>query len=102
MRILATSLFLTVVALSAAAGAAPARARAAFASTRVDGGAGSAIAVAGWQIQSTDKAQEGGAEISAAGFSTRDWYPVSGRATVMQGAVHLVLFAAFLFLAVIP
>jgi Ca2+:H+ antiporter len=26
----------------------------------------------------------------------------SGRATVLQGAVHLVLFAAFLFLAVIP
>lgn len=26
----------------------------------------------------------------------------SGRATVMQGAVHLVLFAAFLFLAVVP
>jgi Ca2+:H+ antiporter len=26
----------------------------------------------------------------------------SGRATVLQGAVHLVLFAAFLFLAVVP
>ena len=26
----------------------------------------------------------------------------SGRATVMQGAVHLVMFAAFLFLAVVP
>jgi Ca2+:H+ antiporter len=26
----------------------------------------------------------------------------SGRATVMQGAVHLVIFAAFLFLAVVP
>ena len=26
----------------------------------------------------------------------------SGRATVMQGAVHLVLFAAFLFLTVVP
>lgn len=26
----------------------------------------------------------------------------SGRATIMQGAVHLVLFAAFLFLAVVP
>ena len=26
----------------------------------------------------------------------------SGRATVLQGAVHLVVFAAFLFLAVVP
>ena len=26
----------------------------------------------------------------------------SGRATVMQGAVHLVLFASFLFLTVVP
>jgi Ca2+:H+ antiporter len=26
----------------------------------------------------------------------------SGRSTVLQGAVHLVLFAAFLFLAIIP
>ena len=26
----------------------------------------------------------------------------SGRATVLQGAVHLVLFATFLFLAVVP
>lgn len=26
----------------------------------------------------------------------------SGRATVLQGAVHLVLFAVFLFLAVVP
>jgi Ca2+:H+ antiporter len=25
-----------------------------------------------------------------------------GRATVMQGAVHLVLFAVFLFLAIVP
>jgi len=25
-----------------------------------------------------------------------------GRATVLQGAVHLVLFAVFLFLAVVP
>lgn len=88
MRILATSLFLTMMALAAAAGASPARARAAFASTHVDGGVGSAIAVADWQIQSSDKAQENGAEISSAGFSTRDWYPVSGRATVMAGLLE--------------
>src|SRR6185312_4612920 len=56
----------------------------AFAPTRVDGG-GATTAVAGWQIQSSDKAQEDGARISSAGFSTRGWYPVSGRATVMAG-----------------
>ena len=26
----------------------------------------------------------------------------TGRATVLQGAVHLVLFAAFLFLSIVP
>ena len=26
----------------------------------------------------------------------------SGRATVLQGAVHLVLFAAFIFLSLVP
>jgi Ca2+:H+ antiporter len=27
---------------------------------------------------------------------------VGGQATIMQGTVHLVLFAAFLFLAIVP
>jgi Ca2+:H+ antiporter len=27
---------------------------------------------------------------------------IGGQATIMQGTVHLVLFAAFLFLAVVP
>jgi Ca2+:H+ antiporter len=27
---------------------------------------------------------------------------VSGRTNIMQGAVHLVIFAAFLFLALVP
>ena len=59
-----------------------------FAPTRVDGGAGSVIAVAHWQIQSSAKAQESGAEVSSAGFSTDDWFPVSGRATVMAGLLE--------------
>ena len=60
----------------------------AFAPTPVGGGAGSATAIAHWQIQSSAKAQQGGAEVSSAGFSTRDWYPVSGRATVMAGLLE--------------
>ncbi|HEX7731852.1 MAG TPA: hypothetical protein VF415_04335, partial [Rhodanobacter sp.] len=82
MRLLATAVFLSMIALAAAAAVSPARSGV-FAPTRVDAGGGTTTAVAGWQIQSSDKAQEDGAEISSAGFSTRGWYPVSGRATVM-------------------
>ena len=49
---------------------------------------GSATAIAHWQIQSSAKAQQSGAEVSSAGFSTEDWYPVSGRATVMAGLLE--------------
>ncbi|HEY1890554.1 MAG TPA: glycoside hydrolase family 2 TIM barrel-domain containing protein [Steroidobacteraceae bacterium] len=59
-----------------------------FAPTRVDGGAGSTTAIASWEIQTSAKAQQGGADISAAGFSTQGWYPVSGRATVMAGLLE--------------
>ncbi|MES2403546.1 MAG: glycoside hydrolase family 2 TIM barrel-domain containing protein [Pseudomonadota bacterium] len=55
---------------------------------RVDGGAGHVTAIAHWEMQSSAKAQESGAEISSANFSTRDWYPVSGRATVMAGLLE--------------
>ena len=88
MRILAKSLFVTLTALAAATVVPPARASTAFAPTRVDDRAGATTAVAGWQIQSSDKAQESGAEISSAGYSTRGWYPVSGRATVMAGLLE--------------
>lgn len=91
MRTLVKTLLLTTVALAASA-AAPvafaAFAAATFSPTRVGGDAGSTTAVAQWQIQSTDKAQQGGAEISSAGFSTSEWYPVSGRATVMAGLLE--------------
>jgi exo-1,4-beta-D-glucosaminidase len=77
-----------VAALAALAAASLACADDAFAPTQVDGAAGSATAIAHWQIQSSAKAQQSGAEISSAGFSTTDWYPVSGRATVMAGLLE--------------
>ena len=78
-----------VVALALLAGASLARAEGAFSPTRVGGDAGSATAIAHWQIQSSAKAQQSGAEVSSAGFSTREgWYPVSGRATVMAGLME--------------
>ena len=66
----------------------PAGAEASFAPTRVDGGAGSATPIAQWQIQSSAKAQESGAEVSTAGFAPRGWYTVSSRATVMAGLLE--------------
>ena len=77
-----------MVALAALAGTSLACAESAFEPTRVDGGAGSTTAIAHWQIQSSAKAQQGGAEVCSQGFSTRDWYPVSARATVMAGLLE--------------
>src|SRR5260221_2106508 len=74
-----------MAALVALAGTALAGAENAFAPTSVGGAAGSATAIAHWQIQSSAKAQQSGAEVSSAGYSTSGWYPVSGRATVMAG-----------------
>ena len=88
MRIPAQLLILAMAALAVSATAPPARAGAAYAPTRVDGGAGATAAVAQWRIQSSDKAQQGGAKISSAGFSTQGWYPVNGRATVMAGLLE--------------
>src|SRR2546423_2822182 len=72
-------------AMAALAGTSLACAAGPFAPTRVDGDAGSATAIAHWQIQSSAKAQPSGAEVPSAGFPTGDWYRVSGRATVMAG-----------------
>jgi exo-1,4-beta-D-glucosaminidase len=78
-----------VVAALAALTAGPlACANGALTPTRVAGGDGSTTAIAGWEIQSSAKAQQSGAEVSSAGFSTRGWYPVSGRATVMAGLLE--------------
>jgi exo-1,4-beta-D-glucosaminidase len=70
------------------AGASFACAESTYTPTQVSGDAGSATAIAHWQIQSSAKAQHSGAEVSSAGYSTKDWYPVSGRATVMAGLLE--------------
>jgi exo-1,4-beta-D-glucosaminidase len=88
MGIRAISTVRGMVALAALAGASLACAEGAFAPTQVGGDGGSATAIAHWQIQSSAKAQQSGAEVSSAGFSTQDWYPVSGRATVMAGLLE--------------
>src|SRR5689334_7656344 len=62
-----------LVALAALAGSSPACAQDTFAPSRVDGDAGSATAIDGWQIQSSAKAPQSGAEVSAVGFSTQGW-----------------------------
>ena len=78
----------TMAALAMAASAAPTHAQATYAATQVAGEAGSTATIARWLIEDSAKAQQGGAEISAGGFSTKDWYPVSGRATVMAGLLE--------------
>lgn len=88
MRIPAKPIFRTVAVLAAVTAAPLALAASAFAPTAVDGNAGSITAIAHWQIQSSAKAQQSGAEISSAGFSTRGWYPASGRATVVAGLLE--------------
>jgi exo-1,4-beta-D-glucosaminidase len=77
-----------MAALAALAGSSLACADSTFVPTRVDGDAGSVTAIGHWQIQSSAKAQQSGAEVSAGGFSTSGWYPVSGRATVMAGLLE--------------
>lgn len=59
-----------------------------YAPTQVSIDAGSTTAIDHWQIQDSAKAQQGGADISMTGFSTEDWYPVTGRATVMAGLLE--------------
>jgi exo-1,4-beta-D-glucosaminidase len=59
-----------------------------YAPTPIAGQPGQVTPIAHWQIRSSAEAQESGAEISSADFSTRDWYPVSGHATVMAGLME--------------
>lgn len=87
-RIRAISTIRVVAALAALAGPPLACADNAFAPTQVGSDAGSATAITHWQIQSSAKAQQSGAEVSSGGFPTHDWYPVSGRATVMAGLLE--------------
>lgn len=59
-----------------------------FAPTPVAPTVGHATEIGQWQIQASAKVQQDGAKISAAGFPSKDWYPVSGRATVMAGLLE--------------
>jgi exo-1,4-beta-D-glucosaminidase len=59
-----------------------------YAATQVAGEAGTTTAIGHWLIQDSAKAQQDGADISAAGYATQGWYPVSGRATVMAGLLE--------------
>ena len=77
-----------LAAVAALSGASLACAESAYAPTTVGAGSGTVTAIARWQMQSSASAQESGADISATGFSTHDWYPVSGRATVMAGLLE--------------
>ena len=79
---------LMVVALALLARASLAPAEGVYSPTRVDGDLGFATTIAHWQVQSSAKAQQSGTEISSAGYSTGEWYPVSGRATVMAGLLE--------------
>ncbi|HLI16722.1 MAG TPA: glycoside hydrolase family 2 TIM barrel-domain containing protein [Rhodanobacteraceae bacterium] len=60
----------------------------AFAPVQVGQGPGHVTQIGHWEIQTSAKAQQSGAEISTDGFQTKDWYPVSGRATVMAGLME--------------
>jgi exo-1,4-beta-D-glucosaminidase len=83
----APALLAALALVVAPAVASPASAASAFVPT-VGGDAGTTTAIAHWQIQSSSKAQESGAEVSVNGYSTKDWYSVSGRATVMAGLIE--------------
>lgn len=65
-----------------------AHAQTTYTPTQVTVDTGSVTPIAHWQIQDSAKAQQTGADISATGFSTEGWYPVSGRATVMAGLLE--------------
>jgi len=93
----AKCLFLTMMVIAASTGASLARAATTYAPTQVNDGAGSTTPITHWQIQSTDKAQQAGAEISSPGFSTDGWYPVSGRATVMAGLLENAAYKGDVF-----
>ncbi|HEY9132065.1 MAG TPA: sugar-binding domain-containing protein, partial [Dyella sp.] len=59
-----------------------------YAPTQVGIDAGSVTAIGHWLIQDSSKAQQDGSDISTAGYSTKGWYPASGRATVMAGLLE--------------
>jgi exo-1,4-beta-D-glucosaminidase len=76
------------LAATAVSAAPVAHAQVAYAPTQVTAGAGATTVIGHWQIQDVAKAPQDGADISSTGISTKDWYPVSGRATVMAGLLE--------------
>ena len=82
------SVFRVAVAAMAMTYVPAARAAGTPAPVQIERGPGFATALDHWQILSSAKAQQSGAEVSAAGFSTKDWFDVSGRATVMAGLLE--------------
>jgi exo-1,4-beta-D-glucosaminidase len=87
MRISAKQALWMMVAVVVSTASA-AHAQTTYARTQVHADAGSINAIDHWLIQDSAKAQQSGAAISATGFSTKGWYPVSGRATVMAGLLE--------------
>lgn len=85
------TIFVTAIVMGVALGPA-AMAGTTYADTRVAAEAGTVNPISRWQIQDDAKAQQGGAAISASGFATREWYPVTGRATVMAGLLENGVF----------
>jgi exo-1,4-beta-D-glucosaminidase len=59
-----------------------------FKPVQVDCGAGCTTALDHWEIQSSAKVQQSGAAVSGSSFSTKDWFPTSGRATVMAALLE--------------
>ena len=59
-----------------------------YAPTQVAAQPGQVTRIAHWQMRTSAEAQQGGAEISSAGFSTKGWEPVSGRATAIAGLME--------------
>jgi exo-1,4-beta-D-glucosaminidase len=78
--------FLVVVVMAAAMS--DAHAKSVGGPVKVDCKSECTTALDHWEIQSSAKAQQSGAEVSRNGFSTKEWYPVSGRATVMAGLLE--------------
>ena len=60
----------------------------AISAARADSGAGTTMAIDHWEMQSSAKAQQSGAVVSKNDFSTKEWFKVSGRATVMAGLIE--------------
>ena len=79
---------LCMMVAMAASAASVAHAQATYVPTTVAADAGSVTSIAHWQMQDSAKAQQAGDQISTTGFSTKEWYPVSGRATVMAGLLE--------------